>query len=83
MGCRSVCISVGWECFFFFLNLNVGVFLVLEGLENFAWSFLTFGILVPKKKLSCSILVEVYIEPLHNPNKLAMFTLHSAAILLF
>ena len=36
-------------------NLNVGVFLVLEGLENFVGSFLTFGILAPTKKLSCSI----------------------------
>ena len=64
-------------------NLNVGVFLVLEGLENFVGSFLTFGILAPTKKLSCSIWVEAHIEPLQIPNKLAMFALHSPAILLF
>ena len=48
-----------WHGSVFFLkkkkNLNVGVFLVLEGLENFVGSFLTFGILAPTKKLSCSI----------------------------
>ena len=31
-------------------NLNVGVFLVLEELENFAGSFLTFRILALKKE---------------------------------
>ena len=56
MRCRSVYISVAWECFIKKKkNLNVGVFLVLEGLENFVGSFLTFGILAPTKKLSCSI----------------------------
>ena len=62
---------------------GVGVFFGFGGFENFGGKFLSLGILAPKKKLYCSILVVVYIEPLQIPNKLVALTLLSTKILLF
>ena len=55
----------------------------LEGLEYFGGSFGGFRILMPKNFLCCSILIEVYIKSLKNPNKLATFTPSTTALFFF
>ena len=57
--------------------------MVLEGLEYFGGSFGGFRILMPKNFLCCSILIEVYIKSLKNPNKLATFTPSTTALFFF